>query len=345
MILKRIAIVFSVIGLSVSIKAQRAKTSKDSIQIFYRQLFSDLKKSYVDRKSVDWKLVESETNEHLKEYDHFMSSLEEIKVLFGKINATHCIIMKGENRYALKSDIPSKDKMSEQFISKFNTKPGFEVKVIDGEYGYILMPSISSLDQTSDKIRKIAQPLYDQIAETKINNKLKGWIVDLRFNTGGNSEPMLLALYDFLGDHEVWGTLDSDRKAGDKIKLSKGAYIYNGKKNSEIIPKGELLDQTKVAVITGLLTASSGEVTALAFKGRPHTIMIGETTLGYTTSNILTKLPFNFDMALTVGYDTDRNGIFYEKIVPDIAVTKGDNFENLLMDKNIQEAIKFFKSV
>lgn len=40
---------------------------------------------------------------------------------------------------------------------------------------------------------------------------------------------------------------------------------YNLKPIASIKPKGKLLDKAKAAIITGILTASSGEVTALAF--------------------------------------------------------------------------------
>ena len=46
-------------------------------------------------------------------------------------------------------------------------------------------------------------------------------------------------------------------------------------------------------------------------------------------------------MAITVTYDCDRNGRFYNKIMPDILLSKQDNFDNLLLDKNIMEAIKW----
>ncbi|GAA5099024.1 hypothetical protein GCM10023210_35880 [Chryseobacterium ginsengisoli] len=343
MIFKNVLALFFILGLSVHFNAQKAKTSQDSINVFYDQLFSNLKKAYLHRKSVEWKSVESETKENLKNYSNFKNSLNEIKVLFEKIGATHCTVYKDQNRYSVTTKIPPKESFSEQWKKKFDTKPGFEVKVIDGKYGYILMPKISFSDMSADNIHRVAQPLYDQIADIKSKNKLEGWIIDLRFNTGGNSEPMLLSLYDFLGSNEVWGSLDVDKKPAYKIKLSNGTYMYNSKKLSYINPKGELLDNAKVAVITGLLTASSGEITALAFKGRPNTVLIGEATLGYTTGNIQAKLPFGFEMALTTSYDSDRNGVYYERIVPDIAVAKGDNFDDFLLDKNIQESIKFFQ--
>ena len=102
------------------------------------------------------------------------------------------------------------------------------------------------------------------------------------------------------------------------------------------------MDKSKVAVLISGLTASSGEVTALAFKGRSNTIFIGEKTLGKTTSNMVVTLPFDARMPLSIGYDCDRNGIYYQQIIPDVVVSKQDNFDDLLQDKNIQEAIQFF---
>lgn len=93
-----------------------------------------------------------------------------------------------------------------------------------------------------------------------------------------------------------------------KTKLKNGKYISNSKKVSYIKSKGELLDKTKVAIITGIATGSSGEVTALAFKSRDNTVFIGENTYGATTANSIRNLPFVDYMALTMGYDSDRNG-------------------------------------
>ena len=103
---------------------------------------------------------------------------------------------------------------------------------------------------------------------------MEGWILDLRFNTGGNSAPMLLALYDFLGDTVIWGELNEHKKLVGKYKLVKGNYIHKSQTIASIIPNGELLDKVKVALITGMFTGSSGEVTALAFKGRQKTILL-----------------------------------------------------------------------
>lgn len=337
--MKRNLIIICLLCTTISVTAQKNLSTNDSIDNFYNELVSTMKAEYFFKDKADWSQIETELNERLRDSKNFKSSLNEITFLFDQLNASHCTVHFEENAYKDSNKGLIASDFSKQWLKKFETKPQFEVKILDNQYGYILMPGIDIL---SDKeSHKIAQPMYNQINELKNSKNIKGWIIDLRFNIGGAVSPMLLALYDFLGDNDVWGVLDINKKITDRIKLSKGKYKYNSKKTSYIKPKGELLDKVKVAVITNIATASSGELTAIAFKGRENTIFIGQETYGATTTNVVRNLPFGAYMALTVGYDCDRNGEFYEKIIPDIEITKQDNFENLLLDENIKEAIKY----
>lgn len=324
-----------------NLNAQKINTSQDSIRIFYDKLFSVMHKGYLYKDSVDWKEIESEVQENLTQYPDFKSSLQEVTNIFDSAKADHCRVFYNKAEFSGTNNGPTKKDFSDQWVKKFLTNPVFEVNVLDNQFGYILMPHIDNLD--AKKNYAIAQPMYDEINEIKSSKNIKGWIIDLRFNTGGNCMPMLLALYDFLGDNEVWGALDINKDRISRIKLSKGNYISNSKKLSYIKPKGELLDKTTVAVITNIATGSSGEITALAFKGRENTIFIGEKTNGKTTTNSIIELPFGAYMTLTGGYDCDRNGNFYEQITPDITIVKQDNFDDLLLDKNVQEAIKYIE--
>lgn len=319
-------------------------TSKDSIYFFYDKLFDAMKNGYAYKDSVDWKEIELQIHENLKQHQNFQSSLKEVTTLFDFAKADHCKLEYNNASFAGNFPGPSKKDFSEQWVKKYDTKPSFEVKVLSDSIGYILMPGIIYRHDSSKKIQSIAQPMYNEINAVKNSNKIKGWIIDLRFNTGGNCQPMLLALYDFLGDNEVWGVLNLDKKKIRSVQLNKGKYIDESQKIGQIKIRGPLLDKTKVAVITNLATGSSGEVTALAFKGRDNTIFIGEKTNGKTTANMIVDLPFGAYMTLSTGFDCDRNGNFYKHIVPDITISKQDNFNDLVLDKNIQEAIKFINS-
>lgn len=338
--MKQILSLIILLSFTVQVNAQKKLSSKDSINVFYNQLFDNLKSEFLFKNDVKWKEVITETNQTLTKYENFISSLDEIEALFNKIGATHCNVYFNNRTYS--SSVKSiKEKLSDQWTAKYAAKPNFEAKVINNEFGYILIPKIIFSDISEKNIHKIAQPFYDEIANLKSKNNLKGWIIDLRFNTGGNSFPMLLALYDFLGDSKIAGSLNLDKKQTNTIKLDNGIYYDNANKISFINKKGQLLDRKKVAIIIGAATASSGEMVAISFKGRENTIFLGQETYGATTGNIKAKLPFGAFMALTNSYNCDRNGKYYETILPDITILKQDNFENLLLDQNIQEAIKF----
>ena len=324
-----------ILSFSNTIQAQDFNTSQDSIKFFYENLFEVMKSGYLFKVNVNWEKVESEIN--LKQYSDFKTSLNEVATLFDLTKADHSRVYYDDQEFSGNFPGPTKDDFTEQWIKKYKTKPQFEVKVLDNRYGYILLPGMYS----EKNVHKQSQKLYDQINTIKSSNRLQGWVIDLRFNTGGDIYPMLLALYDFLGDNVVWGVLDINKNLVNEIALKKGKYKANSKTVSYIKPDGELLDETKVAVLTNIATGSSGEITALAFKGRKNTIFIGEKTFGKTTANTKADLPFGAFMTLMTGYDCDRNGNYYEKIIPDIPVLEQDNFDDLLLDGNIQEAVKF----
>ena len=339
--MKKILALIFILCLTINLNAQNSLTLKDSINVFYDSLFQTLKSDYLHKSDINWTKVELETKNSLSQYNDLKNSLAQTTILFDKIKGNHCQLFYGDTVITATVKQPTEKDFSEQWIKKYVTNPSFEVKVIDKKYGYILVPSLNFEDISSENIHKIAQPMYDQVAEIKTKNKIKGWIIDLRFTTGGNIYPVLLALYDLLGDNIVFGGLDVNKKLTDSVKLDNGKYINNEKIISYITPKGKKNDKSKVVILTGIMTASLGEITAMSFKGRKNTLFIGEPTYGFTTGNDKRDLPFGAYMAITVSYDCDRNGRFYDKIIPDILLSKQDNFDNLLLDKNILEAIKW----
>ncbi|WP_405199156.1 S41 family peptidase [Christiangramia sp. LLG6405-1] len=340
MYMKNYQVLILLLFCSTISKGQELHTSQDSIRTFFGELIQTMKDGYVYKDEVNWKDVETELNGNLNEYSDFSSSLKEIPLLFDLTKADHSTLYYKELQISGNFKTPSINDFSEQWAKKYKTNPGFEVKLIGNNYGYILMPGITDVNSPKS-IRRLAQQMYDEINNLKSQKDVKGWIIDLRFNTGGNCEPMLLAFYDFLGDNDIWGVLGKDRRLQSMISLNNGKYNYDGKNQGRIKPTGELLINSKVAVITNNATGSSGEIVALAFKPRSNTILIGEPTNGKTTSNVKANLPFGAFMTLSVGLDSDRNGRYYERIIPDINITKEDNFDNLLLDGNISEAIKF----
>jgi C-terminal processing protease CtpA/Prc len=79
-------------------------------------------------------------------------------------------------------------------------------------------------------------------------------------------------------------------------------------------------------LLVGRETASSGEMTLVAFLGRPNVRTFGDSTAGYTSSNTVVPLRDGATMIITSGYPRDRLGRRYPlRVGPDELVLAGDS--------------------
>ena len=335
----------TVLMLLANISFSQNLSTKDSISNFYRELIENLQTKYLNRNEINWDKVESYALKNALTAKNFEESLTAVSLVFDSIKCNHCQLFSEKSFY--KSSLNKslyEDDFSREFLLKYQEQPPFEVKLVIDNIGYIQIPEMLMLDLTKDSLNLETQKMYDQIVNLVKENTIEGWIVDLRFNTGGNVYPMLASLHYILGDNIVYKELDA---LGNIIKTNqlKNGGFYCGE-NLEAKAKTSVMPNLKipVAIIIGKMTGSSGEDIAVAFKNRNHTIFIGENTYGYLTGNDLIELPYNSKMALTTCYIVDNNNIYREFIIPDVTVNKNDNFEELSKDKKIIKAIDFFKT-
>lgn len=319
--------------------------TQDSIILFYDSLFAALKSDYLKSDEIDWKEIENSTKKPLSNCTSFESALHQIESLFNAIEANHCQVYYKGKSYGISINEPSEDLFNEQWLKKYSHYQDgkFELQVIHEKYLYLYLPGWNFEDISEANIHRLSQDLYDSIQKLKSQYSIKAWIIDLRLNFGGNVYPMLLPLYDLLGEGMIWGFKDNKGKIISEIRLQNGVYWEKEKRMGSINPYGQSEINKKVAILTSPVTASSGEIVAMSFIGRKNTQIIGEKTYGATTSNEKRELPFGAFMALTTGIDCDRNGKTYERIIPDQEVLKGDHFDSLLLDEKIKAAIRFFE--
>ncbi len=122
------------------------------------------------------------------------------------------------------------------------------------------------MENEKNRLKKLGQALRDSLCKLNLKD-LKGIIVDLRLNTGGNMYPMISGIAPLLGNGKA------------------GSFVDNGKiLNSWFIKDGNLLvndnayitlqnncnpgKNIKIALLIGPATASSGEATAISFIGK-----------------------------------------------------------------------------
>lgn len=176
---------------------------------------------------------------------------------------------------------------------------------IPSDIGYVKVSAYSGQANDTDG-RAFAAEIQNQIEQSD-HQDIKGWIVDLRNNTGGNMWPMLAGIGPVLGEGICGYFIDPDNNEVP-WSYSNGTSFNATYATTELNNPYRLINENpKVAVLTNNATASSGEAIATAFIGRSNTKSFGFPTCGVSTANRNYNLNDGSRLVLTVSYMADRN--------------------------------------
>lgn len=182
---------------------------------------------------------------------------------------------------------------------------------LNGDIAVIKLPDFLGTAEAGRKYAKVAE---DFIHENR--DKIKGVVLDLRGNTGGDMGPMATAVSSLLPDGELmyyhYHSYDVP------VTLKDGVISNAGTGGKSLYPEEKL--NVSVAILTDGMTASSGEALTLCFRGLENVKTFGAPTAGYTSVNMLYSLYDGAQMYLTVAFDKARTGEVFEetRIEPDV---------------------------
>ena len=277
---------------------------------------------YVD--SLNWNYIDEEVQklssnvkvrEDLKSIYRFY--LKQLK----KAGDYHSFIYTKEVLKILQSKPQISNKVAKQAISKY---------LGDG-VGYIKVPPCNFFD--TEKNKEFTRQIQSLIRKIDEENIITSWVVDLRDNEGGDASPMLAGLNCLVEDgivaygispfHKkevIWNSLNG------KIKSGKTNYKFDNYKIKNI--------NSKFAILIDSITASSGELTAIAFSGLKNAKLFGLPSAGYTSSNTSIALS-NGDLFLVAdSYMADRNHKkFTSRIIPDFIINPTNNKSDQTLEK------------
>jgi C-terminal processing protease CtpA/Prc len=155
-----------------------------------------------------------------------------------------------------------------------------------------------------------------KIAQLKAAGVCK-FVVDLRFDQGGNMYPMITALSGLLHDG-VLGTFENAQGKLHPWVLKNGIATEDTQVPAAPQPTRHTANSLPVAVLLGPMTMSSGEYTAISFEGRANTRFFGAPSGGYVTANTVVPLSDGAAIVMTVAWGHDRTGKKYtDRIEPD----------------------------
>jgi carboxyl-terminal processing protease len=170
----------------------------------FLQKFIDVaKKNPINKDSVEWKSLQSKVFEIAKNAQTPEDTYEAIRLGIKMINNGHSFLM------TAKESIEWKNDEKNDTIVKMPVPTPYGK--ITNSVGYINLPWFDSGNKKSCIL--FADTLQSVVKNLDAANGLKGWIIDLRDNLGGNNWPMLVRI----------GSLYETNKVGE--------FVYpNGKK-------------------------------------------------------------------------------------------------------------------
>lgn len=306
-------------------------------------VYTFIKYNSVHRLEVDWRPIDSSFVADINSASTLDDTMRCFVSVLRALNDVHSQIFLNGQYYG---HYPSFDDSTLAWLRPLNERANNETNsitssILDDQLAYLRVPGMNAWNQKV--VDSLAQQLQRQLRTITIS-RAKGVILDLRLNGGGNVYPMLTGLSALLGDGVVGFETTPDDSVARVWEIQHGNFVIGGYQTTDLaIDTSHALNNIPVAVLIGPITKSSGSATAIAFKGRPNTIFIGESTAdGYSTSNGYFQFAPNLMMNFATTFVADRNKVVYRRAVePDQKIEKGDQFDNLQADAKVVQALKW----
>jgi carboxyl-terminal processing protease len=267
----------------------------------------------------------------------------------GDLDIIKCFIKVFENSNDFQSSIVYKGKEYSVHSSDFQnaktvsstedaTPLIIKTQLLKDNNVYILISGNNKLFDNN----KTAQAIADSINQYQ-KKSVKGIVVDLRLMHSGHFPSVISGLHSLLGSEVLGYDIDSDGKKANTWQLINGNFKDHSCQITTMNNKSDAFSKTPVVVLIGHGTKNAGVLTALAFKNRPQTTVIGEaTTTGYVGSTVFYKISRDLSLHLTQYIGADRKGRIYPRYIPpDIQVGGADHYSEPENDKKVKAALRF----
>ena len=206
--------------------------------------------------------------------------------------------------------------------------------------GYVSVPWFTG---GGDEANALASD-YHRLIEGVDTLGICGWVVDLRGNTGGNMWPMIAGVGPIVGEGILGFFVDPDSVVITWTYEGGASRGEGGILTQATDPYDLLAPDPPVAVLTDGRTASSGEATTIAFRGRSESRSFGSPTRGVSTANASFQLSDGALLILTVVTMADRSGRLYgEEVIPDELV-EGEKTGDPVSDQPLTNGMQWLLS-
>lgn len=285
------------------VRAQGADSPR-KLRKYVEEVCNRMRNYSIVRDSFNWNRIDREADSMVRTIHSMAETRPVIAMLLQKLKD------KGD-RHSFFLPIEKKDTIYRKLGS--GNLP--QASRLDGGVVLLTVPRFAA-SETEAHLR-YAAALQGLIREMDAAGDVRGWIIDLRHNSGGSMWPMIAGLNPLVPDGNFGYYLTPGSKDGTAL------FSIGGRNNFLTLDSSYKVRNPSVplALLIDSLTGSSGEMTTLSFLGLPNVRTFGQTTAGYTTANSQFTLSDSSLLFLATAYIADRNHKIYPQgIVPDTQV-------------------------
>lgn len=303
--MKKITVVVIVLLVQLGCSTQSSIYPVTPVDVYLNELVDYMEANYVNKANINWTEFRANVQQHGKDAANIGAASETISYAFELL-----------------------DDQTSFFVTQFGQVLSYGAACSDvdpgeivgtTEIGYIKIPAFNG---TGVNAAVFAERMHGEIRDQNTED-IKGWIVDLRKNTGGNMWPMITGVGPLLGNGTAGFFVDSDGTQTSFGYLN-GSAIYE---NEPVITvsnpySSPLLENVKIAVLVDKATTNAAEVVMVAFSGRPETRTFGSATCGRASGNQTFNMSDGALLYLTTSFLIDRDQVNKQGVIqPDEVIT------------------------
>lgn len=297
-------------------------TMSKEAKVYLKDFFQKVSSLAIDRETIDWKALKKTARANCPDAQKPADLHPTMQYVLQRVNK-HSFMFTPEQVEAFNGGGQKNNDVIPDIIYAKGRR-------INEQVAYLSMPGFGSghaptLRAWADSIRAIIAR-YD-------NEETTGWVLDLRGNGGGNCWPMLAGVGPLLGEGVCGYFMDRNGDNPSAWSYRKGSSFQDDRVQTSVTDTTYTMkaQNFKVAVLTGPKTASSGEVTTIAFREKANARSFGQPTAGYSTTNTNVMMSDNAMLLLTVSIYGDRNkNPFGGKVVPDVVIEESGEGDAVL---------------
>ncbi len=263
--------------------------------------------NHIDSARVDWPRVTADAHAEIGGAKTTGDTYNAIRGVIGAIGNKHTMFLP---KALTEPSTPAAAKAASSVLPP-QEMPSWQ---LDGRLGVVRLPALATFGPEGQKLGQRYSETLRTGLETMDKAPICGWIVDLRGNTGGNMWPMLQGLDPLLGKGPFGAFVDTAQHV--TLWQRAGGQVTGGTAAGDAPASFALTHAAApLAILIDGRTWSSGEMTAIAFIGRPGVRVFGAPSGNYTTANYTYSMSDGALLILTTAYVRDRTGKDYRSAI------------------------------